>query len=93
MNVNIFESHTSVNILCDASMFSAWLVALFILMESRSATKRADISRNPAFTFCGMVLAVPSCLKTLPYQLTLDLNSMRARAILRKDKKSTVIPN
>lgn len=34
MNVNIFESHTSVNILCDASMFSAWLVFPFILRNS-----------------------------------------------------------
>lgn len=34
MNVNIFESHTIVNTLCDASMFSAWLVALFILRNS-----------------------------------------------------------
>lgn len=34
MNVNIFESHTSGNILCVASMFSAWLVFPLILRNS-----------------------------------------------------------
>lgn len=55
MNVNIFESHTSVNILCDASMFSAWLVCLFMLRNSDQRqnvpTSRETLISHPAGWF------------------------------------------
>lgn len=83
MNVNIFESHTSVNILCDASMFSAWLVFPFILRNS-DHRRNVPTSRETCFHILRDGLSVPSCPRTLPFQLALDLDLFYARPFMGK---------
>lgn len=49
MNVNIFESHTSFSILCDSSLFSAWLAYLFILRNSYHRQNVPTSREKPCF--------------------------------------------